>query len=325
MKMSLMAARQHAMLDEALGPLVREALGVPGTIEVLVNPDRYIWHEVHGYEGMVCLGVHEAQATAAVIRLVATLNGKSIHAGKPSLDAVLPGGQRFKGFVPPRAPAPAFCIRAHQAQVLTRDHYVPAVMPAAVWDLLVQAITDRLNILVVGGMASGKSTLFNALIRCIPDDIRVVTMEDTAEASVSVPNYLQLYASEDGDLHEVVKDSFRTAARRILIGEIRDGQTALRTLKVWLGVGGGIATTHAESARHALAYVAHLCREAQPGLHEATIGQVVDLVVFLKEVQGQRLVWEVLRVHGWKDGAYEDEMLFDRRRIGGATESSRAK
>jgi type IV secretion system protein TrbB len=313
MKASKMAARHLAMLEEALGPVIREALAVPGTVEILVNPDQTIWHEVHGQDRMVCLGTQSPQATAAVIRLVATLNGKTVHADKPSLNGVLPGGQRFQGFLPPRSPAPAFCIRVHQAQVLTREDYVPSAMPATVWDLLVQAIADRLNILIVGGMASGKSTLFNALIQCIPKDIRVCTMEDTAEAMPSVPNYLQLYAGEDGDLQDVVKDGFRTAARRILIGEIRDGKTAMRTLKVWLAVGGGIATTHANSAREGLAYVAQLCRESQPGVHEETIGRVVDLVVFLKEAQGQRQVWEVLRIYGWKEGHYDEEMVFDRR------------
>jgi type IV secretion system protein TrbB len=308
-----MAQRHLAMLDEALGPIVREALRMPGTVEVLVNADQRIWHEVHGAPAMVCLGTQEPRLTAAAIRLIATLNGKSVHAGKPSLDAVLPGGQRFKGFLPPRTQAPAYCIRSHQAQVLTREDYVPAVMPAAVWDVLAQAVATRENILVVGGMGSGKSTLMNALIRLIPPEMRVLTIEDTAENSVSVPNYLQLYTSTDAGMQDVVEEGFRTAARRILVGEIRNGKTAITTCKVWLGVGGGIATTHADSARDALTRMAYLCAEDSAGEYGQLLGDVIDLIVFMEEVQGQRLVSEVLRVTTWKEGMYETEMVFDRR------------
>lgn len=312
MRNSQMTTRLHAMLEEALGPVVRDALAVPGTKEVLVNADGRIWHEVHGTD-TVCIGTQDPRETEAVIRLAATLNGKTTHAGKPSLAAVLPGGQRFQGFVPPRTEAPSYCIRVHHARVLTREDYVPAVCPGWVWDLLAQAITAGMNLLVVGGMGSGKTTLLNALVRLIPPHLRVVSAEDTAESSLSVPNYLQLYSSEDGGLQEVAKEAFRTAARRILVGEIRDGATAVETLNLWLAIGGGMATTHADSARDALPRLAYLCSKEHPDHYHPMLGQVIDWIVFMEADEGGCRMSEVLKISGWKEGHYEEEMVFDRR------------
>ena len=304
-------ARQRMMLEEALGPLVRAALATPRTVEVLVNADGTIWHEVHG-TGMVCVGMQDPRTTEATIRLVAALNQAEIHRRQPSLDAVLPTGERFKGFLPPRTRGPAYCIRCPQAQALTREDYVPACCPAEVWDLLARAVVGRTNVLLVGGMSSGKTTLMNALIRLIPPHTRVASMEDTAELTLSMPNHLQLYTSADADLQAVVKEGFRTAAQRILVGEIRDGVTAINTLKLWLGVGGGIATTHADSARDALTRLAYLCAEVGAGTYQPLLGDVIDLIVFMENIQGQRLISEVVRVYAWKGDRYDMETVWQR-------------
>lgn len=305
--------RLTAMLEDALGPLILRALAMADTTEVMVNPDGTIWHERYGQAQQECLGMQALRATEAVIRLVATLNAKSCTFAQPTLDAVLPTGERFAGFLPPRTKGPSFCIRKPGVQVLTRDDYVPACMNAAIWDLLVQAVRDRKNVMLCGGMSSGKSTLMNALIRLIPADVRLVTMEDTAELLVGVPNYIQLYTSDDADLQEVVKQGFRTASRRALVGEIRDGKTALNTVKLWLGMGGGICTTHADSARDALRRWELLCGEVAPGVYGPQLGDVIDLIVYLESVDGQRRVAQVVNVLGWKEGTYDLETLVDGR------------
>jgi type IV secretion system protein TrbB len=311
------ASRVKAMLTEALGPVIRQALSDPQTSEVMVNPDQSIWHERQGAPA-VCIGHQAPETTAAVIRLLATLNQTVVTFEQPSLDATLPTGERFKGFLPPRVRAPAFCIRVPQAQVLTREHYVPACCPAEIWEVMARAVAARENVVLVGGMSSGKTTLMNTLIRLIPPEIRVASVEDTAELSISVPNSLQLYTSVDADLQAVVKEGFRTAAQRILVGEIRDGVTAINTLKLWLGVGGGICTLHAGSAKEALLRLERLCDEVGQGQYQPLIGEVIDLVVFLEHVGGQRLMGEVLRVYGWNGGDYETAYVWKRPGAGAA-------
>lgn len=126
-----------------------------------------------------------------------------------------------------------------------------------------------------------------------------------------VPNYLQLYAADVADLGAVVKEGFRTAASRCLVGEIRDGVTALQALKLWLAVGGGIATTHADSARDALTRLQYLCAEVSPGDYQPLLGDVIDLIVYLRkeETTGQRHIAEVLKVNGWNGETYELEVM----------------
>jgi Flp pilus assembly CpaF family ATPase len=310
-------ARQHVMLAQALGPLVRRALATPGTVEISVNADGTIWHEVHGALA-VYLGVQDPRVTEATIRLVASCNGQTVHADAPSLAGTLPDGQRFQGFLPPRTKAPAYCIRVPQAQVLTRADYVPQCCPAHVWDVLTQAVVHRETLLLAGGMSSGKTTLMNSLAAYIPPSMRVVTMEDTSELAVRVPNHLQLYAQDTTSLAAIVKDGFRTAAQCIPVGEMRDGATALQALKLWLAVGGGMATIHADSAHQALTRLAYLCREVSPGTYEPLIGDTIEWVVWLESVNGHRRVAEVIKVHHWNGENYACETILARSRAPGA-------
>jgi type IV secretion system protein TrbB len=294
--------RLLAMLDHALGDLVREALAAPGTVEVLVNADGTVWHEVYG-RSQVCIGRQEPHVAAAVIGLVAMLNHTVVHSAKPSLAAALPSGQRFQGWLPPRTKAPAYCIRVPQAQVLTRQDYVPQCCSGAAWDLLAQAVAARQTLLIAGLMGSGKTTLFNSLLALIPPHVRVVTVEDTAEAQPMVPNYLQLYGTAEENLDQVVKEGFRSAGQRVPVGEIRDGKTALQALNLWMAIGGGLATTHGASARDALARLAYLCGPESPGAYDPLLGGIIDWVVYLETVNNKRRVAEVVRVD-WKEGRY---------------------
>lgn len=303
-----MLARQAAMLTQALGALVVQALATPGTVEVMVNPDGTVWQERYG-QAATCIGLQDARQTEAVIRLVAALNQAVVHAGQPTLAGTLPGGQRFQGFLPPRSKAPAFCIRIPPTHVLTREDYVPACCGPVVWEAMTQAVRAGDTILIGGGMGSGKTALLNALLAYMPPQVRTVTMEDTAELIVGVPNHLQLYSSHD-DLERVVRDGFRTAGQRIPVGEIRDGKTARQALNLWLAVGGGLATTHADSARDALTRLAYLCADGSAQAYDALLGDVIDLVVYMATVAGHRRIVEVLRVT-WEEGRYGFATVLD--------------
>jgi Flp pilus assembly CpaF family ATPase len=298
-----MQTRHQTMLEHALGDLIREALAQPGCVEVEVNADGTVWHECYGAQA-VQIGRQSPVVTEAVIRLVAALNQTVVHAGRPSIAGTLPGGQRFQGWVPPRTKAPAYLIRVPPTQVLTREAYVPACCSAAMWDTLVDAIVTGQTVLLAGGMSSGKTSLFNALMGVVPSDVRLVTIEDTAEGVITVPNHLQLYGTAEHDLDAAVKEAFRSAGRRLPVGEIRDGKTAIQALKLWQAVGGGLATIHASSGRNVLARLASLCADVSPGEYHSRLGEVIDLIVYLEIRAGRRQITDVLRV-GWKDNAYD--------------------
>jgi Flp pilus assembly CpaF family ATPase len=141
------------------------------------------------------------------------------------------------------------------------------------------------------------------LLGLVPADVRMVTIEDTAELVPLVPNHLQLYGTAEETLDAVVKEGFRSAGQCLPVGEIRDGKTAMQALKLWLAVGGGLATIHADSARDALTRLAYLCQEVAPGTYDALIGSVVDWVVYVETVAGRRHITDVLQVD-WKEEAY---------------------
>ena len=304
-------AHNAVMLTEAFGATIEAALADPQTTEVMANPDGRLWVERHG-GGVACVGALDALEREGIIRLAAGLDYGSVDAAHPSVDATLPGGQRFHGSIPPRVKAPYFTIRTHQQRVLTRADYVPHLCPGAVFDRLMQAIVDREMVLIAGMMSSGKSTFMTTLVSAIPPQERVVTVGDVAEVRVSVPNQVALFAPPS-QVHVAIEEAWRSNAHRVLVEEIRNGHAALAALDVWMGLKGGLCTVHGKSALDALYRLNHLCGEVhQNGQFGPRIASVVDLVVYLEQVQGQRQVGEVRAVHGWEKDTYVTETFFTR-------------
>ena len=158
--------RRRQMLRTAFGPTIAAALADPTVIEVMVNPDGKLWIERAGI-GRKFTGEHVGAAEAErIIRLVAAHVRREVTDKSPIVSAELPEtGERFEGVMPPVATAPCFSIRK-PAQVLYRlsDYVAARIMAPPQAQLLRQAVTDRRNIVVVGGTSSGKTTLVNALL-----------------------------------------------------------------------------------------------------------------------------------------------------------------
>jgi len=302
-----------AMLTEALGPTISAALADPQTTEIMANPDATLWVERAG-RGMTCEGTMDVTQRESIIRLAASLDYATFSPERPSIDATLPGGQRFHGSVPPRVKAPYFTIRTHTSRVLAREDYVPGLCPGDVFDRLVEAVQAQEMILIAGMMGCGKSTLMTTLVSYIAPAERIVTVGDVKEIQVSTPNQVALFASPS-HLHEAIEEAWRTNGTRVLVEEIRTGLAALAALDVWMGLKGGLCTFHGKSARDVLARLEHLCGEVhKDGNFGPRIGSVIDWVVYLEQVQGKRQVQEVCRVQGWTGNTYAMETLFKRDR-----------
>jgi len=296
--------RLEAMLADAMGPLMA-MLADPQTTEIMVNPDGQVWLE-QANQPTVCVGQHEARATEAIIRLVATLNQRPVGFQKPSLAGVLPTGERFQGWLPPRSTAPALCIRKPPTRVFTKADWVPERCTEAIWQACMTVLAQGRNMLICGFMSSGKTAFMNTMVSYIAPEKRVCTFEDTPEMVKGVPNTLPLFTDDAAGMEDVVRDGWRTAAQVLLIGEMRDGPTALNTFNLWLGQGGGIATIHAKSARAALPRVEHLCGGSAYG---PRLAEVIDLIVYLKNVEGKRQVLEAIWVRGYEGGTYDIEQV----------------
>jgi pilus assembly protein CpaF len=242
----------------------------------------------------------------AIERILAPL-GRRIDELSPMVDARLADGSRVNVVIPPLAvDGPALSIRRFGAERPGPAELVElGTLTEAQCDLLEAAVAGRRSILISGGTGSGKTTLLNALSSFIPEDERVVTIEDAAELRLQQRHVVRLEsrpASVEGRGEVSVRDLLRNALRmrpdRIVIGEVRgpealDLLTALNT-----GHDGALSTVHANSPVDALSRLETLALMAGLGLpHEAIVAQVqrgIDLAVHLERgAGGNRRVAEI--------------------------------
>jgi len=290
-------------LEHNLGSSIMCALNDPDVVEIMLNPDGQVWVEKHGQD-MTVLGTMSAEKGRLILSLVASGLDTTVTTENPIVGGELPlDGSRFEGLLPPVVEAPSFTIRKKASKVFSLSDYAAQnIIPAHIIPILEAQVSARMNILVVGGTGSGKTTLVNALIRVIADQCpndRLLILEDTGELQSESPNTVFFHTSDHVDMRRLVKVTMRYRPTRIIVGEVRDG-AALDLLKAWnTGHPGGIATVHANSAAEGLDRLEELVAEATPAPKQRLIGNGVDLVIFIERAPGGRRVSEILRVNGW--------------------------
>ena len=292
--------RRRQMLRTAFGSTIAAALADPTVIEVMVNPDGKLWIE-RANDGRRDTGERIGHAEAErIIRLVAAHVRREVHVDAPIVSAELPEtGERFEGVMPPVAMAPCFAVRK-PADVLYRlaDYVAARIMSSRQAEVLARAVAERMNILVVGGTSSGKTTLVNALLAEVADlGQRVVILEDTRELKCAAADCLSLRTKPGvATLADLVRSTLRLRPDRIIVGEVR-GPEALDMLKAWnTGHPGGITTVHANSAPAGLTRLEQLVQEAVVTVPRDLIVEAIDLVIFIDGRGANRRVDTLLEV-----------------------------
>lgn len=286
-----------------LGATIVKALEDPDVVEIMVNPDGTLWIEKLGQDMELCGTIDPARAKAVIFLMATNLNFEA-RVEQPIVEGELPiDGSRFEGAIPPIVSKASFTIRKKASKVFSLNDYLESgVMPPLIADVIKKAIDERLNILVVGGTGSGKTTLVNAIILAMSEQCpghRLVIMEDTLELQSKSPNTVFLRTSTAVDMTALLKMTMRYRPDRILIGEVRGG-AALDLLKAWnTGHPGGVATVHANSAAEGLERMEELVEEAGRGPKQKLIGRSVDLVIFIQRVPGGRKITQALKVNGF--------------------------
>lgn len=309
--------RLLASLQHNLGPAIAEALTDPAVVEIALNPDGTLWIERTG-EPMTLAGSLEPDKGRLVVSLVATALGTTVTAERPVVEGELPlDGSRFEGLLPPIVASPSFSIRKRCSRIISLTEYVDSgVMPSLVRDAIVRAVLDRLNILVVGGTGTGKTTLVNGVIQAMADlcpSDRLVIIEDTSELQSASANTVFLRSSDYVSIRDLVRATMRLRPDRILVGEVRGGE-ALDLLKAWnTGHSGGVATVHANGAVAGLIRLEQLIGEASASPMQTLIGEAIDIVVYLRRSKAGREVAQVASVAGfnWQTQNYSLEMIYD--------------
>ena len=278
--------------------------------EIMGNPDASWWCERDGIVSPEASVRFEASKLRTGLEVIANHLGKKLDEDNPLLHAQLPDGSRIAAVIPPVVrPAPALTIRKFTSRRFTIDDLISrGTLRRSLADFLSDQIRNGKTILISGGTGTGKTTLLNILAQGIPEQDRIVVIEDTAELRIEKPNVLAAECQTDTfksriSFDDLLKSSLRWRPDRIILGEVRG--TEARTLLDSFNTGhaGSLATIHANSAEKALHRFANLVMRshAQSTFSdtEAEIGEVVDFVVHIERKPGCRVVREVLAIRGY--------------------------
>ena len=223
--------------------------------DVLVNGPGRVWVERHGRVEPTEVVLDEAEVRRLVERVVTPL-GLRADRRSPLVDARLPDGSRVHVAMPPIAvDGPCLTVRRFAARTLPLSDFAgPDVV-----DLLVRAVRERRNVIVVGGTGAGKTTLLNALCQHLDPGERVVTVEDAAELRLPGEHVVRLEArpaSPDGldavRIRELVRNALRMRPDRIVVGEVRGGEALDMLQAMNTGHDGSLSTCHANGPAQAL-------------------------------------------------------------------------
>lgn len=314
----------------------------PAVQEIMVNKPGEVWVERGGTIERIDVQIAERDIDSA-IKSLARLNDKDV---APVLDCRMPGFRVAAARSPVAINGSAICIRKHARVKRTLDTYleaggfdpldmgashskdeaVPNFGPAAqggqaLRDVLGWMVRSRKNLLIAGSTGSGKTTFLNALMDEIPHDERVLTIEDTAELQVSVPNYVGLEAAPgDGiDIRALVKLALRFRPDRIFVGEVRGPETYDLLDAMNTGHSGGACSIHADTPEQALSRVENLVRmnpDTANLPHQALVKQIAgtfDFVVFCSRRGARRGPEQVVAVNGANEHGYSTSTIFDAR------------
>lgn len=311
----VLSARERSALvqritDDALGLGVLEPLLADESItEIMVNGPDDVFVERYGkVERVPARFASAEQLYQTIDRIVSQVN-RRVDESSPMVDARLPSGERVNVIIPPLAlDGPTLTIRRFPTPFRMGELVDRGTLDVTTANLLGACVRARLNIVVSGGTGSGKTTFLNALSGLIPDHERIVTIEDAAELSLQQGHVVRLEsrpANVEGRGAVAIRDLVRNALRmrpdRIIVGEVRGGETLDMLQAMNTGHDGSVATVHANTARDALGRLETLASMSELDLPSATlrdqINSAIDLVVHLERAQdGTRRVIEVQAV-----------------------------
>ncbi|AVA38353.1 P-type conjugative transfer ATPase TrbB [Cupriavidus metallidurans] len=298
--------RRRQALVYAFGPEVMNALADPDVIEIMLNDDGTLWIESLGE--MKQVGTKSADDALAILNQVSSALNGELSKEDPFVEGelVLFNGERFEGVAPPVVERASFAIRKKATRIFRLADYIrTGVLSFAQAELLRRAILERLNILVIGGTGSGKTTFCNALLAELAEllpEVRMLILEDTRELQCLLKNRLFMRSSPWTTMAQISKAVNRLRPDSISVGEVREGGPALALLKLWnTGHPGGMGTAHANSSYEGLTRMDQLIQEVSAHPQRVLIGQAVNLVVYLEKEKGKRKVKEIIRVRGYDE------------------------
>ncbi|NKJ50361.1 hypothetical protein CIC12_27290 [Burkholderia sp. SG-MS1] len=320
-----LATLKKSVFDEiiGLGPL-EELIADSSVSEIMVNCHNEIFVEQDGrLTRSPVIFTDDRAVLGAIERIVAPI-GRRIDESSPMVDARLADGSRVNAVIPPLAlKGPSITIRKFLKRKLQGDDLIQfgSVSPDML-EFLHTAVEQGANIIISGGTGSGKTTLLNVLSNYIPDDERIVTVEDAAELQLSQPNLVSLEArpaNMEGKgaipIRDLVKNCLRMRPDRIVVGECRGGEALDMLQAMNTGHDGSLTTLHANTPRDCIARLEVMTLMAGLDLPVQAIREqitsAVDLIVQQSRFScGSRRVTHVTEVSGMESGVITLQDVF---------------
>ena len=287
---------EHLIRDDSVSEIM-----VNGSSRVFIERDGVL-QEVPG------LTLSEKSLMVAVKNIARRL-GDDISEQKPILDSRLPDGSRVAAVIPPCSiHGVTLTIRKFNNRRFTVEDLVKCgSLDAVAAERLKTYVEGRQNILISGGTGTGKTTLLNALIRFIPDEDRILLIEDTSEIQLEKPNLVRFEARQAQPgltavtIRDLLKASLRHRPDRIILGEIRGGEAFDLLQLLNTGHSGTLSTVHASSAAQALSRFTSCVLQSGVELPyraiKNNIADSLNVIVQLDRRPGRRYVSEILEIH----------------------------
>ena len=291
-----------------LEPLLRD----DGITEIMVNGPDNIFIERNGKLERVEVSFESEEHLTRIIDRIVSPLGRRIDESSPMVDARLPDGSRVNAIIPPLSlNGPTLTIRKFSKVPLTVDDLIRfgTITPEAV-EFLKACVIARLNVVVSGGTGSGKTTFLNVLSGFIPDDERIVTVENAAELQLRQEHVVTLESRPPNiegkgmvSIRDLVINCLRMRPDRIVVGECRAGEALDMLQAMNTGHDGSLTTAHANSPRDTLSRLETMCLMAGMDLPVRAIrdqiASAIDLIIQQERMRdGTRKIVAITEVQG---------------------------
>lgn len=301
------------VIDDLLGfgPL-QPLLDDPEITEVMVNGCNKVYIERKGRLIKTNIAFENDEEVLRLIDKIIMPLGRRIDADSPTVDARLPDGSRVNAVIQPVAiDGPSITIRKFQKDKLSINQLIElGSITMNMANFLRACVISRLNIIISGGTGSGKTTLLNVLSSYIPEEERIVTIEDAAELMLQQEHVVRMETktpNADGKgavtIRDLVRNSLRMRPDRIVVGEVRGGEALDMLQAMNTGHDGSLTTLHANSTRDAISRLETLVLMAGMDLPVRVIREqiaaAIDLIIQVSRMKdGTRKVTSITEVNG---------------------------
>ncbi|MBF8983823.1 CpaF family protein [Lutibacter sp. B2] len=284
----------------------------PDITEIMVNGPHQVYAERKGKLELTDIKFEDHDHVMHIIEKIVSPLGRRIDESSPMVDARLPDGSRVNAIIPPLAlNGPTITIRKFSKDPFQIDDLVRFGTLTREMAIFVEAcVKAKLNIFISGGTGSGKTTTLNVLSSFIPDNERIITIEDAAELQLSQDHVVSLESRPPNiegkgeiTIRDLVRNSLRMRPERIVVGEVRGGEALDMLQAMNTGHDGSLATGHSNSPRDMIARLETMVLMAGMDLPvkaiREQIGSAIDLIIQQSRLKdGSRKITNITEVQG---------------------------